>query len=86
MYQEYVNPAGVDSIDDAMSLLVDHFTQVFAICLWNRSPLFRKLQEELNSLEEPEQPVLGSLRTILRDVVERRFGLLERAGRPLDSH
>jgi hypothetical protein len=52
MYQEYMDPVGVDPIDDAMSLLVDHFTQVFAIGLWNRSPLLRELWEELNSLEE----------------------------------
>jgi hypothetical protein len=86
MYQEYVNPVGVEPIDDAMSLLVDHFTQVFAIGLWNGSPLLRELKEELNSLEEPEQPVLGSLRPILGDIVERGFGLLERARGPLDSH
>ncbi|MDH3207223.1 MAG: hypothetical protein OEO79_11460 [Gemmatimonadota bacterium] len=53
MYQEYANPVRVDAIDDAMSLLVDHFAQVFAIGLWNHSSLFRELQEEFNSQEEP---------------------------------
>lgn len=86
MYQEYVNPVGGDPIDDAMSLFVDHFTQVFAMGLWNRPPLLRELHEELNSLEEPQQPVLGSLRPIVGDIVERGFGLLERARGPLDSH
>ena len=86
MYQEYANPVRVDAIDDAMSLLVDHFAQVFAIGLWNHSSLFRELQEEFNSLEEPEQPVLCGLRTIFSDIVEGGFGLLERPRRPLESH
>jgi hypothetical protein len=86
MYQKYVDTVRVDAIDDAVSLLIDHFTQVFPIDLWNHSSLFRELQEELDSLEEPEQPVLCGLRTIFSDVVEGGFSLLERPRRPLDSH